>query len=606
MRIPEDKIDEIRSSVDIVDVIGSTVRLKKAGKNFQGLCPFHTEKTPSFMVNPEKQIFKCFGCGAGGNVFSFIMKDQNVTFYEAVKQMADKAGISLPRMKEDAQERRDLEKYYAVNEFAAKWYANNLWKSTAGKHALEYLRKRGFRDETLRDFNIGFALDGWEGLVHAASKASFGQDALLESGLALQKTPRDTPYDRFRNRIIFPIQNQFGRIVGFGARKFDDSEGPKYINSPESPVYHKGRLLYGLFQNKDTVRKHDIVILVEGYTDVMALYEYGVKLGVATLGTSMTPNQAQLINRHTKNVVLLYDADVPGIKAALRGAEVLFGANLNVHVVNLGENADPDSFLRQNPVEAFYEKMKNRQSIIEFYASSFRDRGGELPYDEKTRRIREMIDLIDNVRDRLQREIMLQEVGEKLSADVKTIFKEYYRKKRSKARYRGRQEPPGPPPEKVSIAVEIEPAERDLARLLINEPAIAAHITQEIEEADIHNENIVKLYKIVKKLSAKAKDYTPADLVTAAGDSVLNEIIPGLSLAQYEMNGDKKLLHERIDLLAEGVVARLKARGFDAELADVQEAIRKAESTNSDTKDLILKYQELLSRKNSLTHKSDK
>jgi len=378
MRIPGDKIEDIRNAVNIVDVIGNVVRLKKSGKNYKGLCPFHTEKTPSFMVNPDKQMYKCFGCGEGGNVFTFLMKDQNITFYEAVKQIAEKAGIALPRIKSDPEEHKELEKFYAINEFAADWYAKTLWNTKAGKNALEYLRERGFRDETLRAFKIGYARDDWEDLARAAARASFDRQTLLDAGLALQKTQGSSPYDRFRNRIMFPIANTYGRTAGFGARKFDDAEGPKYINSPETPVFHKGKLLYGLFQNKDTIRKSDMAILVEGYTDVMTLFEHGVGLGVATLGTALTPNQAQLVNRHTKNVVLLYDADASGVKAALRGAEVLFGAYLDVQVINLGGGADPDSFLREHTVEEFYETIGKRMSIVEFYAAGFSGEGAEL------------------------------------------------------------------------------------------------------------------------------------------------------------------------------------------------------------------------------------
>lgn len=600
MRLPQDKIDEIRQTVDIVEVIGNSVRLKKSGRNFTGLCPFHSEKTPSFMVNPEMQIFKCFGCGTGGNVFTFLMKDQNITFFDAVKQLAEKTGIKLPRYQEDREEKRDLEKYYAINEFAAEWYRKNLWESKTGNEALRYLRDRGFREHTLHAFDVGFALDNWEGLVRTARKASFSKDVLIETGLALKRQNDGSPYDRFRNRIMFPIRDQFGRIVGFGGRKFDDSEGPKYVNSPESPVYHKGRLLYGLYQNRESVRKHDIIILVEGYTDVMALHEYGIKLGVASLGTGFTPNQARLIKRHTLNVVLLYDADAAGIKAALRGSEVLFGADLGVSVVNLGKGADPDSFLRNNKVEAFYDKMKNRQSIVEFYASSFDKSQGEISYDEQARRVHELIDLIDSVRDHLKRDLLLKEVGEKLSADEKSVFKEYYRKRRSKSQFQRRAQETDSAQSQQRQVYTFDPIERDLGRLLVREPALSSTITAHIDDNDIRNPLIKQLLAIVRNISGQNRNYSPADLISASENTPLEHVIPDLSLEEHSVTGAETTESELKSNLAEGIVIRLKIRRIETGLTAIQDDIRNAESKNADTSGLIKKYQELLQLKNDL------
>lgn len=590
MRVPDNKIDEIRDSVNILDIIGSVVRLKKSGQNHKGLCPFHNEKTPSFMVNPAKQIYKCFGCGEGGNVFSFIMKDQNITFYEALKQLAEKTGIDIPKIQRDPEERSDLEKYYSINDFATDYFKNNLWESPAGKKALEYLRGRGFRDETLEKFEVGFSFDDWEGLVKSAVKASFNRELLLESGLALRKNPNSSPYDRFRNRIIFPIKNQFGRSVGFGARKFDDSEGPKYVNSPETPVYHKGRMLYGLFQNKEVIRKQDRLILVEGYTDVMALYEYGVHTACASLGTALTPNQARLINRFTKNVILLYDSDSAGIKAAIRGTETLFQSNLDVHVVSLGENSDPDSFLRENSVEIFEQTVKNSKSIIEFYADGFKNTQTTLSYNEKSRRIREMIELISSVQDPLKRELMLKEIGEKLSTDVKTIFKEFYRQRKARSRYSRAPGQEDKAPE--NIDVEIDPVEKELCYILVNDPEIASRLVKQINRDDLRNAYTIELFDMINNILIETQEYTPSELINASKKDELRNLISDLSINEHsELDKDEK---SRLNMVSEDIVRKLAARKYNRDLAMLQEKIKTAEISGENPEELIKLYQEML------------
>ncbi len=606
MRLSDDKIEEIRYSVNIVEIIGSSVRLKKSGKNFTGLCPFHQEKTPSFMVNSEKQIYKCFGCGEGGNVFSFIMKDQNISFIEAVKQLAERSGIQLPRIQDDSKERHDLEKLYTLNEFAEEWYKNNLWKTEPGKKALDYLRKRGFRDDTLKVFGIGYVPEGWDGLVRASTAASFDRKLLEEAGLAISKTQKNSSYDRFRNRIIFPVRNQYGRTVGFGARKFDDSEGPKYINSPETPVYQKGRLLYGLYQNREAVRQRDMIIIVEGYTDVMALYEHGIGVGVATSGTALTPEQARLINRYTKNVVLLYDADAAGIKAALRGTEVLFGANLDVNVINLGQKNDPDSFLRENTIEDFNAKLEERQSIIEFYASGFKDKGKSLSYNQKTSRIRDMMDLIDNISDTLKRELMLKEIGEKLSTDEKTIFKEYYRKKRAGSRYKRTYEKPDTEKPAKNLLNELDPVEKSLGRILVNDPESTGDIISSIDKEDINSPVIVNLLGIVEKIFKAKKQYKPGDLINEGLDSDMQKLISGFALMPGIISKKEDAEQEFFSNEAESILAILKARHVDRDLEKLQEEMKNDKNSPKKSAELDKKYHDLMQIRKELTHLSRK
>ncbi|MFC1563777.1 DNA primase [candidate division KSB1 bacterium] len=607
MRIPEIVIDDIRNSVDIIDVIGSVVRLKKAGQNFVGLCPFHQEKTPSFSVSPSKQIYKCFGCGEGGNVFSFIMKDQNINFSEALKQLSEKAGIDISKYKEtpqDKEKKQQNEELYAVNEFAAEWFIKNLWNTKPGEKALNYLQERGFREDTLKLFGVGFAPDSWDALIGACVKASFKTETLALAGLVVSKSSTSF-YDRFRERILFPIKNEYGRAIGFGGRALKSTEGAKYINTPETPVYHKGRILYGLFQNKDMIRKKDMIILVEGYTDVMALNEHGIGIGVATSGTALTQRQAQLIKRYTKNTILLYDADTAGIKAALRGSEILFGADLDISVVNLGNDADPDSFLRKHSKDAFIDALKNRKSIIEFYASSFEKSESEMSSGEKVARIRDMIDLVENIRDSLKRELMLKEIGEKLSTDVKTIFKEYYRKKRSRSGFRREREEPKVNSGHVEIS-NIDPVERALGQVLVNEPEIAKNIIKEISETEIFDSNIRLIIDLVKEFLENKKTYTPADLISAADNEIMQKLISSLGFelrTTSDSNADEHVLFKND---AESIISTLKARHIDRELVSIQQKMKDAEKSGKDTSKLITKYNDLYQKRSKLAHPSKK
>lgn len=598
MRIPDDKIEEVRNAVDILELIGNVVSLKKAGKNYLGLCPFHQEKTPSFTVNPEKQMYKCFGCGEGGNIFSFIMKEQNLPFIDALLQLAQKAGISLPRDHEDFAESRKVEKLYTVNEFAARWYSTNLYETKNGKKALDYLLARGFKEETLKDFHIGYAPDNWEGLVNETKRSSFEQESLVEAGLALRKSAGGSPYDRFRNRIIFPISNEYGRTVGFGAREFEKSgvKNPaKYINTPETPIYHKGRLLYGLFQNKDVIRKKDMAILVEGYTDVMSLSQHGIGSGIATLGTAVTPRQAQLISRYTRNIVVLYDADAAGVKAALRGSEVLLGADLDVNVVNLGDDADPDSFLRNRPREDFIKAVENRKSIIDFYVSSFVKSGRDIAYSEKTGRIRSMIELVDSVQDPLKRNLILKEIGEKLSTDIQAIFKDFYNKKRS--RYKIGVKSGQAVEKKPRPIADIDWLEWELGSIIVNSPELTFALSESIEPDFIRSQLILRLFEIAKILQLKNKKYTSADLVTKAVDINLQNVITELAFKEYEFpKQDETEAHDRLQKVAENVMVQFKRRKIIHESELLQQKIKEVQAQGVDALELIAQYEDLKRR----------
>lgn len=343
----KDAIEDLKSRIDIVDVIGRQVQLKRAGANYKGLCPFHNEKTPSFIVSPQKQIFTCFGgCGASGDVVSFVMRYYNLEFNEAVEKLAKEYGIDIVK----SQRRNDdREKYYEINREAARFFYRNMTEGP--NRGYSYMRRRGIEDRTIKKFGLGYAPDSWDSLYGYFKEKGTDEKLLLELGLLSQKDGRY--FDKFRDRVIFPIINTAGKVIGFGGRALDDKAMPKYLNSPENRVFQKKNNLYALNSTKQDIGKAGTAIIVEGYMDAISLYQNGVRNVAASLGTALTDNQAKLINRYTKNVVLSYDADAAGQKAALRGIEVLRNEGCKVKVLHVTDGKDPDEYIKKNGRDAF-------------------------------------------------------------------------------------------------------------------------------------------------------------------------------------------------------------------------------------------------------------
>lgn len=340
-------IDEIKSRCNIVDVIGSVVSLKKKGANYQGLCPFHNEKTPSFVVSETKQLFTCFGCHESGDVIQFVMKYYNLTFVEALEKLAAQCGMNVDDIFRKG-EKKDI--YYEVNREAARFFFKAL--RATDNPGLKYILGRGLSKETLHDFGIGYADESWDSLYNYLKGRGYDEKVMIKLGL-VSKSAKGKCYDRFRNRVIFPIQNTAGKVIGFGGRALGD-DMPKYLNSPETPVFSKKNNLYALNVTKNHINQSDQAILVEGYMDVISLYQGGVKNVSASLGTALTENQSKLLKRYTKNIVLSYDADSAGINAAIRGSEILHKEGCKVKVLHITDGKDPDDFIKAKGKEAYY------------------------------------------------------------------------------------------------------------------------------------------------------------------------------------------------------------------------------------------------------------
>jgi len=364
--IPDDVVDEVRARADIVEVIGEHVALKRAGKDFKARCPFHEERTPSFYVVPSKGFYKCFGCGESGDVFTFLMKRLGLSFLDAVRLVAQRAGVEIRETSRKGGEDPHRH-FHEANSFAQEFFEKSLWEAETGKDARAYLQGRGIERETAERFGLGFAPDAWRALREGSAVHGIDDAVLLEVGLLIQREERKDPYDRFRNRVIFPIESTSGRVLAFGGRVLGKgSKGmPKYLNSPESPVYHKGKVLYGLSWAKNAIRREEGALVVEGYMDAVSLAAAGMENVVAPLGTSMTEDQARLLARYCTRVFLLFDSDPAGLKATFRAGDVLLAAGLHPAVVTLPPGEDPDTIVRKEGPESVREYLSQAVDVLD-------------------------------------------------------------------------------------------------------------------------------------------------------------------------------------------------------------------------------------------------
>jgi len=462
--IPDDKIEEIRRRADIASVIGEYVTLKKAGRNYLGLCPFHHEKTPSFTVSPDKQMFYCFGCSEGGNVFSFLMKLNHLTFPEAVRQLAGKVGVIIP---EKAMSRQERERYTLgeqlrrVNELAADFYVRML-QSRAGQKAREYLQKRGIGESAVRAFRLGLAPDGWRGLAGELEKRGVSPTLAEQAGLLIARTGTSRGhYDRFRGRLMIPIEDADGHVIAFGGRVMGAGE-PKYMNSPESPVYTKGNNLYGLARTREAVRERDFAILVEGYFDLIALWNAGIQNVVATLGTALTRAQVDLIRRHTSRAVALFDPDEAGRKALARSLELFLAANVHAKAVILPEGHDPDTFVRERGRGPMEELLAHAWPMADYYIEQILGRRGTL--EEERDKLREAVAFISRIENSAERDLFAKRVAEQLRVDEAVLNQEIRR------HLQGSPAVQAGPLQKMADA-EVDPLELRLIQMMLEHPA---------------------------------------------------------------------------------------------------------------------------------------
>ncbi len=436
IRIPDEKVAEIRHAVDIVDVVSESVLLKKTGKNFTGLCPFHAEKTPSFTVSPDKQIFYCFGCGTGGNVFSFVMKRDGLAFGEAARQLARRSGVEVPERPLTPMEQRrvgERERLFEVNRMALDFFRNALVKHPEGRQALAYIEGRGLTRQNIDNFLIGYAPKGWDTLLNSLARKRVSPELANQAGLVISRKDGSGFYDRFRERIIFPILDESSRVVAFGGRVLDDST-PKYLNSPETPIYQKRRVLYGLQRAKDFCRATGSVYIVEGYLDLIALHAHGIENSVATLGTALTADHLQILARFAEKMVLVYDSDEAGIRSAHRCVELFWKEHVDfrrgdvfreeqadTHILVLPAGHDPDSFLARHGADEFRTLAKSAPGIVSFLLDAAVARHG-LATEGKIRIVTELLDPLAAINDSVARALYVKLLAERIQLPESVIL----------------------------------------------------------------------------------------------------------------------------------------------------------------------------------------
>jgi DNA primase len=419
-RYSDEVINDVRQSNDIVDVISQYVHLKRSGRNFFGLCPFHNEKSPSFSVSPDKQIFHCFGCGVGGNVFSFITQIEGINFVEAVQMLAERANIQLPTLQDNGDSQREelKAKVYKVNEFTAEFYHQNLYKPQA-KMAQEYVKKRQLSNETLKSFKIGFS-GKFDELYQELKKQGFGEREILESGL-VNKNERGQYIDRYRNRLMFPICDARGKVIAFGGRVLDDSK-PKYINSPENVVYSKGRNLFGL----NVAKKGDLkrILIVEGYMDVISLHQRGITNVVAPLGTALTEQQGWLLRKNSEQIILSFDSDEAGLKAKLRALDILQNMGCDLRILQMEGAKDPDEYIIKYGNARFNNLVDKALSIIEFKVKILKKDLNLENTNDKIKFLNEIAKLISNVNNTIEREVYIEKIAKEYDISKEAIYAE--------------------------------------------------------------------------------------------------------------------------------------------------------------------------------------
>ncbi|MHC2993425.1 DNA primase [Pontibacter sp. HJ8] len=606
--IPKETVDQILAQADIVEVVGDFVSLKKKGQNMWANCPFHHEKSPSFSVSPAKGIYKCFGCGKAGNSVQFIMDVEGTSFPEALKYLAKKYGIAVPEDQptpEYAREQSERDSLYIVSDFANKHYQQVLHHHEQGAIGQSYLKERGLSSNTIRKFELGYSVDAWSDLTDAALKAGYEQKYLESTGLTIVKED-GKKYDRFRGRVMFPIHNISGRVIGFGARtlKSNDKKSPKYLNSPESEIYHKSNVLYGMYQARQAIRMQDMCYMVEGYLDVLSLHQGGIENVVASSGTSLTEGQIKLIARYTQNITVLYDGDAAGIKASLRGIDLILENGLNVNVVTFPTGEDPDSYIQKVGDEAFKAYVQEySQDFISFKTSLYAEESKGNPV-KKADAIREIVTSISKIPDPIKRTVFFRSCSLIFDIDEQLLISEY-NKMHLQDRQQQQQHRSGGSPEDLAEAAYYEeeaaatakPAteadglkryEREIVRMLLNYPDrilvegqnTCQYMLEQLEDVEFRTPLYARLVEVVKEKLSQGSIPTADDFINYPDQEIRTEATNLLS-DPYELSHNWETHHifvpHESDLLpygAERAVLRLKWRNAQVLMKVEMEKLR--------------------------------
>lgn len=634
MKIPENIIERVREQNDIVEIIGESVQLQHRGRNYIGLCPFHNEKTPSFNVLPDRGIFKCFGCGKGGNVLTFVMEHQKMNFVDAVVMLAARAGIEIPKDEtpdEQSKHNRYDEAYNVLRTSANHFY--KLLIAPEGKQAMEYLTGRGFGEEIIKKFGLGFSPDGWDGLVSELKMQSFQDQTLMEDAGLAMKSDNGKLYDRFRGRLMFPIQNPMGKVIGFGARRLKEDGMAKYINSPQSLVYNKSQVLYGIFQAKDAIRKQGSAILVEGYADLLSVYQAGFQNVVASSGTALTREQLKLIFRYCQDLKIVYDGDTAGINAAVRGLDLALEEGFEVSVVRLPSGEDPDSFIRKNSAKAFQEELKNGLSLVDFKGEILREQGSLQTSAGQAEAVRSLVETISKSPDPLRRDFMIRAVAMRFSLGEHQLYDElnkFLKKNQQKSannedsrtkskksvensaeniNSEGKSEQNQRESEnknnslaltstnKSQKIIEFFQDERNLFRIALSVPGALSFMTQraELTEDNFQREEIRRLFNVILMASERSSD--PLQNILSDANISQNDriILSEIALQREQPSENWKnfqvAIPENISREIRDCIVSMTYRNYQLEYEHLRGQLRTASSEKS--REILLKMKEL-------------
>lgn len=577
-RIPDNILDDILSRIDIVELISGYIPLKRAGRNFRALCPFHHEKTPSFMVSPDRQIYHCFGCGAGGGAFNFLIQYEHLEFPEAVEALAKKTGVILPEsQKQDFKTTSLITQLYKMNELTAQFYDSNL-NSGDGAQAKDYLLKRGVKEETIKLFKLGYASDKWDALINYLRAQNTSLSLLEEAGLVVARDGGGY-YDRFRNRIIFPIFDIKSRPIGFGARLLstpggvkEDDASPKYVNSPETPIYTKGRNLYGLNFSKDAIRQNDYAVVVEGYLDFIIPYQEGLKNLVASLGTALTTDQVRLLKRYTHNVVMVYDADEAGQMATLRTLDIFIEEGMNVRIVSLPQGFDPDLFVRKNGIEKFNEKIKQAENLFDYKLGILKSRYDYTQIEGKARICSEMLPTINKFKNAVLKFEYIKRLAEDLDVKEDALLQELKKIKEGKPYLYTDQTV-------QKKLLNINPTEKLLIKLMLEETELINHLRLKnaLEPADFQDEVTSRIVSVMFELIEQGKNIEPSSLMSHLKDDNISQLICE-SVFLPEVSAQQK------EKVVDDCVRRLKSARLALKRQRLHEQIKIAENLGDEEK----------------------
>ena len=580
--IPEDRIEEIRNRINIVDLVSEYITLKKAGRNYLGSCPFHKEKTPSFTVNAEKQIYHCFGCGEGGNAFSFLMKINNMTFPEAVRHLAGKLGVPLPSWEFTPEEksRQDLrESLHRVNQLAADYYAKTL-RSTAGSAGRGYLDKRMIKPEIIETFRLGYAPEGWRNLRDHLQREKVPLKQAEQAGLLVSRKDGDC-YDRFRGRLMFPIEDINGNVIAFGGRIIGEGE-PKYLNSPESSAYVKGRNLYGLARAKNAIRRDDYLIIVEGYFDLLALWNNGIPNVVATLGTALTREHVDLIKRYTGAVAVTFDTDAGGKAALERSMSLFLEKGLRAKAVVLPDGKDPDEFVLKHGKEAFLEEVERSRALVDYYIDEVIGHGRNI--DDRRGALKGAIPFIAGIADPAERDQFMKRVSERLGVDEELVRREV------SLQHPAGREKEAPRPQRPTAA-GIDRVELALIQIMMENPSRIHDVVQGNVLAFFMSDTLKGLAETITTSHRKGQPLRLAEMIDRIETGAVRETLLELTVSATPPDS---AVSER---LFDDTVKRIKERWYKERQRDLRVRLLRAQEAGD--QDL---FNRLLDEKERLRH----